>query len=104
MRHYALRRRYGRASSGKALPFHGGRCYACGAKAAGYRDRRPEGGDLEKACSRHRDPKIKTFEACMHCSGPVRKGSVSIDDDFAHKSCHKEASGDYGTEPMRRPM
>ena len=88
---YALRRRYGYASAAK-LPFHGGRCYACGDKAAGFRDRRPEGGSLEPACRRHRDPTIKTFEACMYCSGPVRRGSVDIDDEFAHKSCHEEAS------------
>jgi hypothetical protein len=99
----SLHRRYGRAKSA-AVPFFGGRCYACGAKGSGFRDRRPEGGNLETACARHRDPKIKTFEACMYCSGPVRKGSVEIDDDFAHKSCHKEASGDFGPSPMRRPM
>lgn len=23
---------------------------------------------------------------------------------FAHKSCHKEASGDFSPSPMRRPM
>lgn len=29
------------------------RCYACDAPAVGFRDRRPEGGQLERACVRH---------------------------------------------------
>jgi hypothetical protein len=97
-----LHHRYGHARpSPDKLPFFGGRCYACGAKASGLRDRRPEGGSLETACARHHDPKIKTFEACVYCSGPVRKGSVSIDDEWAHKSCHKEASSDYDSQGSR---
>lgn len=31
------------------------RCYACDARAIGTRDRRPEGGQLERACARHAD-------------------------------------------------
>lgn len=35
------------------------RCYACDATgSAGYRDRRPEGGVIEHACSRHADPYV----------------------------------------------
>jgi hypothetical protein len=30
-------------------------CYACDARAIGTRDRRPEGGLVEKACVRHAD-------------------------------------------------
>jgi hypothetical protein len=73
------------------LPFHGGTCYACGDKAVGFRDRRPEGGVLEPACKRHADPKIKVYEACIYCDGRVRKGSLTIDKDFAHKECHLAA-------------
>jgi hypothetical protein len=77
----------------KRVPFHGAeRCYACDSKPLGLRDRRPEGGDLEAACSRHADPSIETFEACSYCNGPVRKGSVVVDVNFAHASCHAEAS------------
>jgi hypothetical protein len=56
------------------------------------RDRRPEGGDLELACARHRDPSIKTYEACIFCDAPVRKGSVTIDGEFAHRACAREES------------
>ena len=73
------------------LPFHGPRpCYACDKKSVGLRDRRPEGGMLESACERHADPTIQTYDACIYCDGPVRKGSLEFDGDFAHKSCHKE--------------
>lgn len=34
------------------------RCYACDAAAAGWRDRRREGGRLERACTRHREPML----------------------------------------------
>lgn len=34
------------------------RCYGCDSAGAGLRDRRPEGGDLEMACDRHRDPRL----------------------------------------------
>ena len=87
----ALRRRYGHAAP-NGVPFHGGRCYACGATATGLRDRRPEGGELETACTRHKDPSIKTYEACIFCNGPVRKGSVTIDGDFAHQACARVES------------
>ena len=73
-------------------PFHGGGCYACASKATGLRDRRPEGGSLEPACKRHADPTIRTYDACIYCNGLVRKGSLTIDGDFAHKSCHAKAS------------
>jgi len=78
------------ANAPKGLPFHGGRCYACPKAAKGFRDRRPEGGLLEPACERHMDPTIKTYDACIFCNGPVRKGSVAIDDDFAHQKCMRE--------------
>lgn len=71
--------------------FFGGTCYACDSKATGLRDRRPEGGLLETACKRHADPTIKTFDACIYCSTPVRSGSLDVDGEFAHKSCHKGA-------------
>jgi len=75
------------------LPFYGGTCYADEARAVGYRDRRPEGGELEPACRRHFDPSIKTYDACIYCDGPVRAGSLEIDRKFAHAKCHKEAGG-----------
>lgn len=84
-----LRRRFGRDAH---VPFHGGQCYACDAKATGLRDKRHERGGLEPACARHRDPSIKTFAACMYCNEPVRKGSASVDGQHAHKSCHREAA------------
>ena len=34
----------------------GRRCYACEGEAAGWRDRRPEGGKIEPACDRHLEP------------------------------------------------
>jgi hypothetical protein len=65
-------------------------CYACSSEEiVGVRDRRPEGGELEAACSRHSDPKIPCFHGCIYCNGPVRKGSCKIDTDYAHKNCHK---------------
>lgn len=76
----------------KKIPFHGGTCYACGARATGLRDRRPEGGDLEPACNRHKDPRIQTYDACIFCDGPVRTGSLVIDGDFAHAKCVREES------------
>lgn len=40
-------------------PTEGARkCYACDATAVGLRDRRPEGGKVERACVRHTDPTI----------------------------------------------
>jgi hypothetical protein len=72
------------------VPFHGGYCYACGVKATGLRDRRLEGGHVEAACPRHADPRIPTYCACVYCDGPVRKGSITIDADFAHAKCHVE--------------
>jgi len=76
-------------SSGLCAPFHTARCYACDGKACGVRDRRHEGGMVEAACARHADPTIKSFAACVFCSGS--RPSLTIDGDFAHKGCHAEA-------------
>jgi hypothetical protein len=73
----------------KATPFHTTRCYACGGKAVGVRDLRPEGGMIEAACRRHADPRIKAYAACVYCSGP--RPTLLIDGQFAHKGCHAEA-------------
>jgi hypothetical protein len=90
MKRRKLNRRYGHARPSAAkLPFHGGYCYACPSHAVGFRDRRPEGGSMETACPRHYDPTIKTYDACMYCNDPIRKGSVDVDADFAHKACQK---------------
>lgn len=80
----------------KPLPFSGGeKCYACDCtKVIGFRDRRPEGHGLEVACERHADPTIEVFEACMYCQGPIRKGSLIIDGEFAHQKCHVEVEAD----------
>jgi hypothetical protein len=77
-------------STQKKLPFHGGQqCYACDCQTVvGLRDRRPEGGSLEIACARHADPTVATYDACMYCDAPARKGSWLIDGNFAHKTCH----------------
>jgi hypothetical protein len=72
-----------------ALPYFTARCYACDAPAAGVRDRRPEGGDTESACARHRDTTIRGFAACIYCSGP--RPSRMFDGEFAHVTCHTEA-------------
>ena len=82
------------ATKSERVPFHGGRCYACDAKAVGLRDRRPEGGMMETACKRHADPTIKTFDACIYCSGSVRDGSLDNDWNWAHKKCHAEVARD----------
>lgn len=71
-------------------PFHGGTCYACNEKAVGFRNRRPEGGSLEIGCKRHADPTILTYDACVKCLGPVRKGSLDLDGMYWHKKCHQE--------------
>lgn len=77
------------------VPFHGGeKCYACSAKPVGLRDRRPEGGELEIACTRHADPRILVYEACIFCDGPARKGSLRIEGQFVHQSCYKLDSND----------
>lgn len=44
-----------RGSSTAVIDQVGDRCYACDARAVGTRDRRPEGGQLERACARHAD-------------------------------------------------
>jgi hypothetical protein len=82
--------------SGGPFPFHGGqKCYACDCtRVVGYRDRRPEGGEREVACARHADPTIPVYEACIYCDGKIRRGSVSIDGDFAHKKCHHQVCTD----------
>lgn len=72
------------------LAHHGGDCYACQKAAVGYRDRRPEGGELESGCESHADPTIKVYPACIFCDGVVRAGSVNIDREHAHASCHRE--------------
>lgn len=74
----------------KKMPFFGGNCYACDAKAVGLRDRRPEGGELENACTRHRDPTIQTYNACVKCMGPTRKGSLDVGGQNWHRKCHEE--------------
>lgn len=78
------------ATKQTAVPFHQDRCYACDSKAVGVRDRRPEGGMIEPGCKRHADPSIKSYAACMYCSGPGP--TRTIDGDFVHKGCHDEAS------------
>jgi hypothetical protein len=97
----------------KPLPFHGGgsygKCYACDCtEVVGFRDRRPEGKELELACSRHADPWIKIYEACIYCDGPTRAGSVNIDGSFAHKQCHNADAEDRLVEgqilPRRRQL
>jgi len=76
----------------KRIPFFGGeKCYACDEVPIGYRDRRPEGGDMEIACERHADPKIRVYEACIYCNGPIRKGSWVLDTGvFVHQVCQRE--------------
>lgn len=66
-----------------------GRCYACDARATGFRDRRPEGGELEFSCPRHTDPTLRPVAVCIFCDEPVRKGSLTIDADHAHAACHR---------------
>lgn len=73
----------------KALPFfsYDAQCYACDGAAVGYAE---HGGKLKQACERHADPRIKVFEACIYCKGPVRKGSLDTGIGFAHRSCYEE--------------
>lgn len=75
-------------------------CYACGAKASGLRDRRPEGGEVEPACPRHAEPRLIPKLVCALCSEPVRKGSLVIDGEHHHKVCFEDSSRDY---PKRQP-
>lgn len=77
-----------------------GRCYACDAKVVGVRDRRPEGGEVEMACARHADPTIAVRAVCMYCGMSVRRGSITIDTEHAHRACHVDACRDY---PRRSP-
>jgi hypothetical protein len=69
-----------------------GRCYACDAAAVGLRDRRPEGGDLEKACARHAEAVAQAI--CQFCDGVVRPGSIDLDGHWAHARCHNLACDD----------
>lgn len=78
------------ASKTASVPFHGGHCYACSSRAVGFRDMRPEGRDIEPACSRHADPAIRVYHACQYCDGSIRKGSLDLDGLFAHAKCHAE--------------
>ena len=75
-----------------AVPFTGGRkCYACDAAPVGYAQ---QGNDPEllPACARHVYHSIKVFEACAYCHGPIRSGSLTIDGQFVHARCEKEAA------------
>jgi len=76
------------------VPFFGGGCYACDAKAVGFARRYILAAYAleEPACKRHADPAIAIYDACMFCSGPVRKGSVEIDGNFAHAKCMRAES------------
>lgn len=67
-------------------------CYACDAAACGTRDRRPEGGEVETACARHREPGTALRAACMYCKGTMRRGGMDVDGDNAHANCHRDAS------------
>ncbi len=69
-----------------------GGCYACGAKAVGLRDRRPEGGEVEPACARHAEPRLVPVLVCIYCGEPTRKRAISVDGEGAHARCHREAS------------
>jgi hypothetical protein len=87
------------------LPFWGGqKCYACDCtKVVGFRDRRPEGHDLEIACERHADPTIEKFDACVYCKRPVRNGHLVIAGEFAHQKCQKEVDNDtFFDQPIPR--
>lgn len=33
----------------------------------------------------------QTAARCIYCEGPVRKGSLSIDGEYAHHRCHADA-------------
>ncbi len=85
-------------------PFWGGRqCYACDCtKVVGFRDRRPEGGDLEVACERHADPTIPIRKVCFMCLGPLGNGSVVIDGDTCHQKCFDADLNDTLTPPIPR--
>ena len=85
-----LDREVAEALAQRPIPYIKSRCYACSAPAAGVRDQRPEGGSVEAACARHRDPTIKSYAACSYCLGP--RPTLDIDGDLAHKKCHEEAS------------
>jgi hypothetical protein len=75
------------------VPFFGGRCYACDAKAVGLTRHYVLAAFVDElACKRHADPSIKVYDACMFCNGPVRKGSVEIDGNFAHAKCMRAES------------
>lgn len=50
----------------------------------GARDRRPEGGAIEPACSRHAEPGSRVRHVCMYCLGSMRPGGVDVDGDNAH--------------------
>lgn len=87
----------GKRSSQTVAAPSGDRCYACDAAAKGWRDMRPEGGAMVPACGRHRDPSIKTFDACIYCGAPVRKGSVSLGpNEYAHAKCEREQHNQAG--------
>ena len=43
---------------------------------------------VEAACTRHADPTIKAYVACMYCSGP--RPTLLIEGTFAHKGCYRE--------------
>jgi hypothetical protein len=70
-------------------------CWAHFARAAafrvacGVRDRRPEGGIVEAACTRHADPTIPAYAACYMCLGA--RPTIAIDGELlVHKKCHAE--------------
>jgi hypothetical protein len=76
------------ATTTKAVPFCGGaKCYACDAPPVGLAE---HGGENKPACTRHRWPSIRTYNACMYCHGP--RPLFDCDGTFHHMTCHVEAS------------
>lgn len=74
--------------------FTPGKCYACDKAAVGVT---VHNGTVKRGCKRHADPKLKATTKpipgnglCLYCSVPVRKGSVDVDGDDAHKKCQRE--------------
>ena len=89
-----LDREVAEALAQRPIPYMKSRCYACSAPAAGVRDQRPEGGSVEAACARHRDPSIKSYAACWCCLGP--RPRLDIDGDLATSSVTRKRAADGG--------
>lgn len=66
-------------------------CYACDKDSVGVT---MHNGAIKAACKRHADPSMRVSHKCIYCDDPVRKGSLRVDNDYAHAKCVRREHAD----------